>query len=460
MDAQTQTIPGFLERSARRLFGGIAVPHRGFLVRGAVGTFGLKIGLSALQFGTGVALARLLGAEGLGVYTYGISWAMLAGVPAGFGLQQLVIRETARHAATERWSPVAGVWRWSLWVTVAASFGVTLVGLVVLYLLRHEVSGVVAAGIAMALLSVPLLALVRLGQAILQGLRRIVVAQMPEMLLIPALLLAGVGVLSLRSGGRLGPIGVLGLYVAAVAVGLVVMIVNVYRLSGSAVWKAKPEVHGAAWIRAAFPLLLLSGLHIVNSRSDILILGGMAGTAAVGLYGVASRGAELVTFVFMPVGRALEPLLAGLHGSGDRQQLQRVVTVAARATLLLSLPIVLGFVVFGRWFLLLFGPEFVASYGPLVILSIAQLISVSCGSVSLVLVMTGHERSALWGIAAGAVSNLVLNPVFIALFGMSGAAIGTATSILVWNAVMVYSLARREGVDATAFGLLRWYRPR
>ena len=56
-----------------------------------------------------------------------------------------------------------------------------------------------------------------------------------------------------------------------------------------------------------------------------------------------------------------------------------------------------------------FGAEYASAYVPLVILASDKLVSVSAGSVSSLLNMTGHERDTMKGLMIAAPMNLVLN---------------------------------------------------
>jgi len=62
--------------------------------------------LRAISIGLGflstVLLARLLGAEGYGIYSYVFAWVMLLSILAQAGLPDLVVRETAQGIAQNR----------------------------------------------------------------------------------------------------------------------------------------------------------------------------------------------------------------------------------------------------------------------------------------------------------------------------------------------------------------------
>ena len=67
--------------------------------------------------------------------------------------------------------------------------------------------------------------------------------------------------------------------------------------------------------------------------------------------------------------------------------------------------------------------------------------------------MTGNESWLTRGMLANAVTNIGLNAVLIPLFGLNGAAVGSATSLTVMNVCLVYFARRRVGIASTALGI-------
>ena len=65
--------------------------------------------------------------------------------------------------------------------------------------------------------------------------------------------------------------------------------------------------------------------------------------------------------------------------------------------------------------------------------------------------MTGHERAAVGGIALGLFANLVLGIILVPPLGITGGAIGFASSLVLWNFGLVVLARRRVGVNVTAF---------
>lgn len=199
-------------------------------------------------------------------------------------------------------------------------------------------------------------------------------------------------------------------------------------------------------------MMLISGMHVINHRTDTIMLGLITGAEAVGIYTVANRAAQVILLVQTAVNAALAPTIAALHAAGKMSRLQAVVTASARLVLLVSFSMALALALFGRPFLSLFGPEFLDAYPTLLILVAGCVVNTAAGSVSLLLVMTNYEREAAVGIGIGVVLSVLLNALLIPPWGVEGAALATSISMMVRNIFTAFVVARRLGIHSTAFG--------
>lgn len=75
-----------------------------------------------------------------------------------------------------------------------------------------------------------------------------------------------------------------------------------------------------------------------------------------------------------------------------------------------------------------------------------------CGSVGFLMTMTGHEREAARVVAGAALANVALNAALVPPFGLSGAAVATAVSLVGWNAVLLTRARTRLGIVPTVLG--------
>jgi O-antigen/teichoic acid export membrane protein len=423
------------------------------VARSAIGSFILSVCLSGLQFVTSVVLARILGTSGYGAYIYALTWVGLLSIPAGLGLSQLLVRDFAAYRVKGAWEFMKGLQRWANFSTLCASMSLAGITGVVAWVLQRHLDPQVFPTLVIALCSLPLIALLRVRQSILRGLNYVVLGQTPEVFFQPVLLLISVAILYAARGNDLTASWVMGASTLATGLALLIAVQLLHKRLPQTVKDATAAYQRRTWFRSAMPLLLIGGLFILNSRAVILVLGTLAGTEPVGLYNVAMRGVELLSFALNPVVLAVEPHLASLYAGGNLPQLQSLATKSARIVLLLSLPVAIAFIAFGDWFLLVFGPGFTKARYALLILTAGQLANFAAGLVIPLSVMTGHEKDAVIGAGVGAALNVVLSPFFINKWGLEGAALATTISTITWNVFMVVRVRSRLGIDSTALGL-------
>ncbi len=424
------------------------------LVQGALGTFGLKVAGTGLSFLVSLILARSLGPAGYGSYNYAFSWIVVLSVPALLGLGMLMIREMSAYETQGQWRLMAGLLQWSNRAVLTTSIGLALVAGGVVWILESQLATTNLVTFWVALLILPLLAVMRVKQSAVQGLNKVVRSQVPELVILPLALVLLLAVTYVLPGVRLTATFAMGLNVLATAIALGASIYFLRRTVPEAAEKAEPHYDRSSWLRSGLVLLITNSVHVISSRADILMLGVLATPEDVGVYSVVTRAADLIMFVLIPINRVLGPVASRFYAEGAMDRLQKIVTKSARILLLLSLPIALGFITLGYWFLMLYGTEYTQGSTALAILSTGQLINVAMGSVGLLLNMTDNERYVASAIGAGATLNIILNLILIPKWGIEGAAFATASSTAFWNVLLAILIVRKTGIHATALGVI------
>ena len=72
------------------------------------------------------------------------------------------------------------------------------------------------------------------------------------------------------------------------------------------------------------------------------------------------------------------------------------------------------------------------------LLLVGQLVNVLSGSVGMLLSMTGRHYFASLMVTACALLNVLLNYLLIPRFGMTGAALATVVTMILWNVAFVF----------------------
>lgn len=408
---------------------------------------------------TSVALARVLGVEGYGVYATAMALVLLLTVPTGLGLPTLVIRLLASYRVREEWGLMRGLLLRGNQAVLVASLLMALVAALLILGLADRFGLEHAPTYALALLLIPLAALGAMRSAALRGLHHVILGQLPENLVMPGLFLALViGSWLTLGGSALSPETAILARIIATGVAFGVGAALLIRAIPEPVRRAPPEFRPRIWGRAALPLLFIAGIHVINTQTDILMLAALRGSESAGVYQAAVRGAELVAFSLVIVNMAIQPSLSQFHAVGDYARLQRLATWGALGATAAALPLAAVMILWGAPILgTVFGHDFERGAIALTILAAAQLVNAFTGPANSLLDMTGHHNDALKAMAIGVLANVTLNALLIPRWDIAGAAIATGTSLLIWNVLLVVLVRRRLGLDATAFSGVRNY---
>ncbi len=426
------------------------------MLRSAFGTAILQGTSTGLGFLTAVLLARLLGQNGYGRYTFTITWAAFLTIPALVGMDQFLIRGMAGYEVAKSWSLMKGLLRRTNQIVLLTSLTIAGCGCAIGVLC---LSSSLAAPFCVAMLLVPIGAVTLLRQGAMQAIGRVVTGQLPEYLIWPALTIAGIGVLAVVGGGALTATTAMAVNVVGMAVACGVGIVLLLRALPPVLRTVRPAYKTGEWTRASSRIMLVNGVWMTNRYVGLLVLGTLDSTRATAVYGVVEKGAALIVMVHFAVNMPLAPAIARLHAQADRWGLEHATEHMARVATLVSLPLCVAFAVFPGVYLGIFGPGFQTGATAMAILAFAQLVNAATGPAGNILIMTGNERSAVRATVGGLLVNVVLAVALVPSLGVTGSAIAFAASLISWNVALVVMARRRVGVNATAIHYLRMVKP-
>ncbi|WP_274426490.1 oligosaccharide flippase family protein [Chelativorans sp. YIM 93263] len=428
---------------------------RGQLMRGGVGSVAVKIASTLLNVLMAIVLARLLGVEGFGVYSFVFAVVTIMAIPAQMGLPNLVVRETAKAQADGRWDVMKGLWRWASLLALAISLTLIVAGVLAAWVFSERFSPTQLAVFYWGLALVPLIALGNLRGAALRGLRHVVRGQLPEFVLRPAVFIVLVLTAHLGMVGRtLTASNAMMLHAAASLVAFAIGAAMLMRARPAELITERRETTcWRPWLASTLPLAMVEGMHIINQNIGILALGVFANAEHVGLFRVSLQGATMVTIGLTAINLVVGPHFARFHARQDTERLQMLTTLSARAALAIAVLITLVFILFGREILrVLFGSEFEPAYPALIIVSLAQLANAYTGSVGSLLIMSGNERSVIAGLIKSASLNIISMPILIHLWGVNGAALSMSIAIIYLNANFIFSASKKLKITIGPLG--------
>ncbi len=397
-----------------------------------------------------ILLARLMGVKGYGEYTVIITALNFLVVLSLFGMDTGVLRFIPSYLQKRDYASAHGFIRFShriiLFLSLVCSFGLFV------FLLsnarRYNIG--FSEAIFWSVLLLPFLAFVYQASSVLRALQKIKTSLLPIYFLFP--LSMSFGWWYYHTVHQKLPVD------AAMMINLictVLVFLYIYRRVTRTINKMIPVEEARQqpklWMTVSATVLLTSLLNMLLKQSDILFVSYFLGNTAAGTYSAAVKMAMLVALGLSVIDYVYVPKIAALWENRKLIGLQQLVRDGSRQILLITLPVALVLILGGKWLLGLFGPAFTSSYIPLVILVSGQLINAITGMVGGVLMMTGHQRSFFLIYFLSFILQAILNYLLIPKFGVSGAAVASATAVVFLNLTGYVYVRRKLKISASVF---------
>jgi O-antigen/teichoic acid export membrane protein len=413
------------------------------LVRGgALNAVGI-VANALMSFGFGVVIARALGAGGAGAFFVTLAaFAILQSV-SQMGADTGAMRTIARYLALERRRDVPTVVRVGLLPVLL--FGSAPAA--VLYWMAPTLAQTIVpdrpdeATTYLRILA-PVLPIAA-GSAIMLGATRGLGVMLPYVVIDKAgrsSLRLALALLAAALG--LGGTAFLVAWIVPVAIGFIAAAVWMLALVSRAERAAPSEAHVAASGAIAREFWSFSAYRGVAALfrvgllyAGLLLVGALGSAAEAGGYSAATRIVAAGAFALDAVLVVLGPQISALLALDERERTGLLFQTATAWLTALSFPFFITVALFAPLALQIFGEDFTVATTALVILSLAMLIDMATGPVTTVLLMAGRSAWFLLNVIVTLTVNVVANLVLIPPFGVTGAAVAWAVSIVVQNAL-------------------------
>ena len=393
--------------------------------------------------------------------TYGI-WVLAAAIGSyvGFlnaGSGAAGVRAVARLAGTGRMGEVSrdigSIFRIYLVVGLIASATLTLLSFTTLDYFHVPAEDLGKTRALLALIAVNFLISFPFGvtRSVLAGLHRFQILNAIEV--IWALFRLGATAVCLSAGYGLLSLGWIQLAAS----------IGGHATRWLAIRRVAPEIHltgGREWRGFSSEASIYSALSFgyeslrtLFDNADLLILGVLAGPAAVAVFSVAATLASFVSKGLGPISGVLFPMASEMEALGRRSQAARLLEVGTRVNLALALPLVTILLVDGPTLLRLWvGEGFEESYPILAAFALANLMMAASLTSSTLLFGSGRIGALLGAETIRYVLNLALVLVLYRFLGLNGMALGTLASIVAVDAgIVIFRAARWAGLDTPGF---------
>lgn len=193
-----------------------------------------------------------------------------------------------------------------------------------------------------------------------------------------------------------------------------------------------------------------TSLSVLVAWLDVLLVGALVSGADAGVYGAVSRLIFAGALVQRAVIVAMGPQITALLARHEQNRARVLYQTATSWLVLASFPVFLTVAIYAPTVLRIFGPEFVVGSTALVIVALASLVNMATGPATTILVMAGRSSWNMGNAATTTTLNVILNVVLIPRFGITGAAVAWAVTILLQNLLPVAQIWR--SLDLHPFG--------
>ncbi len=188
------------------------------------------------------------------------------------------------------------------------------------------------------------------------------------------------------------------------------------------------------------PIFVFFGMTCASkfhTALDSVMLGFMLSDVAVGYYSAANKIRSLVQGLITAVIYTFMPRSSYYLEKNKMEEYNALVSKTVNLSLFFSIPASVGIIVIARPLILLFsGEDFLGALPSMIVMApIVFTVSLSSAITNVILTPNRLERYILYSEIIGFVLNIILNIIFIPLWGVFGAAFAT---LVVEIAIMLY----------------------
>jgi O-antigen/teichoic acid export membrane protein len=420
-------------------------------------SFLIQVFGAALAFGLQIFIAREIGHISYGHYAFVIQMLILLTIFAKFGLDITVIRFIPEYISKDHKSKLKGIFFSSFLITFLSSIIISFIVVIIIYAISDDISHELKFTCLIGLSVLPLLALIQIFESILKSVNCIIKAIYPQKIIRPIIFLVIISISEYFVTNNLYSTNIILMYFVANIIVFLVLAYYIFKHYTIYFKYIAASYDIIVWLKYSVPMLMMSAFAIINTRSDVILIGILKNTTYAGYYSAADKWANLVLWGIISINTVVAPIISKYFARNKIYELQTMLIKSILLVAVISLPIALFIIINGRYLLNLYGEEFIIAYASLITLVVSYLLNALAGPVGYLLSLTGYHKEASLVMAISAIANIILNFIFIPKYGMIGAAVATLVSTILWNCSMYLLCIRYHRIDPTIISPLTYY---
>ncbi|GLS30635.1 Membrane protein involved in the export of O-antigen and teichoic acid [Mesorhizobium albiziae] len=448
----------FLARVDALLF---TADDRGIAGRMSLIAFSIRIFNAVVAFVSQVLLARWMGSFEYGIFVLVWVTMIIVGNLSCLGFHTSVIRFIPEYFERGKLAELRGILITSRLFVLVASTATALIGLLGLWLFSSLIENYYVIPFYLGIICLPMIALSDVMQGISRANSWTLSALAPTYITRPILILVFMGGALLAgyepSAANAVIAAILATYITTIAQSVEVTTRLNRRLPGG-----PRKIEFRQWFAVSLPIFLVESFFFLLTNADVLMVGAFMQPTDVAIYFATVKTLALVHFVYFAVKAGVAQRYAQFTHSNP-ERLAAFARETVSWTFWPSLVMAAVVLVLGKPMLMLFGPEFDSGY-PLLFLLVAGVVArAAVGPAESLLTMSGNQNICAAVYALTLTCNIALSVLLIPLFGLWGAAIATALSMIFEASALAFTVWRKLGIvmaifvpTAPAKGAIRW----
>lgn len=392
--------------------------------------------LSVAGFAATFAIARVLGAGGVGIYALGVAVLVIAQIP-GEGILRGINKRVSE--GTDQGAYASAGLLATLFTGVIVSAGILV--------LRPYVNQFVGADVAVVLVVILVTSLLARGvRSVLKGEKKVGVAgwvgaieRVSRAVFQIALILLGFGVAGLFWGHAAAMVvaGIISLLFVGIDLAVPARKHFAETINfGKYSWLTNTKTKSFGWV-------------------DTIVLGFFVASSFIGIYEVAWTLASFFALLSKSIEQVLFPEISELDARGEADQIRTYVNEGLSYAGLLLIPGFFGAAAIGEDILRIYQPEFTQGYYILLLLVLARIAHSYSSQLVFAIEAVNRPEVAFRANMAFIATNTVLNVFLIYTYGWHGAAIATLLAsvlMLVLSYYYISTLMERPSIPYTPIG--------
>lgn len=205
-------------------------------------------------------------------------------------------------------------------------------------------------------------------------------------------------------------------------------------------------------LKISSPMVMVGMMAVLVKKTDILMLGTLSSYENVGIYNFVFMLSQLSIFGLVSTNTVLAPIIAKHHKENNLEGMKEIAILGSGISTAFAVVFVLILFLFGDDIIEIISSDMSPGFIPMLILASGFFVNAATGPVGYLLTLGKEQKLYFKIMLLSAITNILLNYILIPQYGITGAAISTTLSMLLWNLLSLFFV--RKKLKINTFGLL------